>query len=86
MFTAQMCLLLIHSFGGPDSDVCVCVSVDECGGVGVCAHRQPARSGGACVAAALAQDRSLATAGSAHLKHVATVFAGPRMTLYSFGV
>lgn len=32
------------------------------------------RSGGACVAAALAQDRSLATAGSAHLKHVQAVF------------
>lgn len=36
------------------------------------------RSGGACVAAALAQDHSLATAGSAHLKHVEAVFAGLR--------
>lgn len=66
--------------------MCACPCVDE--GVGtcvcvclcltVCAHRQRAeRSGGACVAAALAQHRSLVTAGSAHLKHVQAVRSEP---------
>lgn len=59
------------------------VPVDEgrgwVGGVGVCVCSQTfraKRSGGACVAAALAQHRSLVTAaGSAHLKHVQAVFS-----------
>lgn len=60
--------------------VCVCVCPSTWRGICVCVCWQAGsekRSGGACVAAALAQHRSLATAGSAHLKHVQAVFPGP---------
>lgn len=60
--------------------MCVCVCPSTWRGICVCVCWQAGsekRSGGACVAAALAQHRSLATAGSAHLKHVQAVFPGP---------